>query len=31
VWNAINYPAGVYFYRISTGSYSETKKMVLIK
>jgi hypothetical protein len=30
-WNASNYPSGVYFYRIKTGDYSNTKKMVLIK
>jgi hypothetical protein len=30
-WNASNYPNGVYFYKLTTDSYSETKKMVLIK
>jgi len=30
-WNAINYPSGIYYYKLSTESYSETKKMVLIK
>jgi hypothetical protein len=30
-WNASNYPSGVYFYRLETEGYSETKKMVLIK
>ncbi|MBZ0203161.1 MAG: T9SS type A sorting domain-containing protein [Ignavibacteria bacterium] len=30
-WNAANYPSGVYFYRLETGDYSETRKMVLIK
>ncbi len=30
-WNASNYPSGVYFYKLTTDSYSETKKMVLIK
>jgi len=30
-WNAADYPSGVYYYKISAGDYSETKKMVLIK
>ncbi len=37
-WNASEYPSGVYFYKLefrqagsSTGNYSETKRMVLIK
>jgi len=30
-WNASAYPSGVYFYKIQTGDYSETKKMILIK
>jgi hypothetical protein len=30
-WNASNYPSGVYFYKLTTGSFNETKKMVLIK
>jgi hypothetical protein len=30
-WDASNYPSGVYFYRLSAGEYSESKKMVLIK
>ncbi len=35
-WNGINsnsksMPAGVYFYRLQIGSYSETRKMVLLK
>ena len=37
-WDAINYPSGVYFYRLtvrqagsSTGDFAETKKMILIK
>lgn len=30
-WNAANYPSGVYYYRIVTEQFFETKKMVLIK
>lgn len=30
-WNAINFPSGVYFYRLNAGKYTETKKMILIK
>jgi hypothetical protein len=30
-WNANNYASGVYIYRIETGDYVNTKKMVLIK
>lgn len=31
VWNASNFPSGIYFYRIETEYFTETKKMVLIK
>jgi len=30
-WNASAYPSGVYYYRLITDNYSETKKMILIK
>jgi hypothetical protein len=30
-WNASNMPSGVYFYRLTDGSFSETKKLILIK
>ncbi len=30
-WDAINYPSGVYFYRLTAGDFAETKKMILIK
>jgi hypothetical protein len=35
-WNGVNndgqmVPSGIYFYRITSGNYSETKKMVMIK
>ncbi len=30
-WDASNYPSGAYFYKLETQSFSETKKMVLIK
>jgi hypothetical protein len=30
-WNAANYPSGVYFYRLETEKFIETRKMVLVK
>jgi photosystem II stability/assembly factor-like uncharacterized protein len=30
-WNGANYPSGVYFCQLTSGSFTETKKMVLIK
>jgi len=30
-WNATNMPSGVYFYRLQAGTYSETKKLLLLK
>jgi photosystem II stability/assembly factor-like uncharacterized protein len=30
-WDASGYPSGIYFYRLTTGDFSETKKMFLIK
>jgi hypothetical protein len=31
LWNAANVSSGIYFYRIQTGSYTQTKKLVLLK
>ncbi len=31
VWDGSNYPSSIYFYKLMSGDFSETKKMVLIK
>jgi hypothetical protein len=31
VWDASNYTSGIYFYKIFSGSFSNTNKMMLIK
>ena len=30
-WNAVNYTSGVYYYKITSGDFTETRKMVLVK
>jgi hypothetical protein len=30
-WNASKYPSGVYFYKLVTDNFTETKKMILVK
>lgn len=30
-WNASNFPSGMYFYRLSAGNFSGTKKLLLLK
>jgi photosystem II stability/assembly factor-like uncharacterized protein len=30
-WDASNYPSGVYFYKLTAGDYTKTRKMILIK
>ena len=31
VWDAVNFPSGVYFYKIQTDYYASTRKMTLLK
>ena len=31
IWDAIDRPSGIYFYRIQAGEYAETRKVVLLK
>ncbi len=30
-WDATNYPSGIYFYRITSGEFSDTRRMVFVK
>jgi len=30
-WDAANYPSGVYYYKLTSEDYSETRKMILVK
>jgi hypothetical protein len=30
-WNALKYSSGVYFYRVTAGNFTDTKKMILVK
>lgn len=30
-WNAVNFPSGVYYYKLISGNFTEVKKMILIK
>ena len=30
-WNAVNMPTGVYFYRLESGNFTQTRKLLLVK
>jgi Secretion system C-terminal sorting domain len=30
-WNALDFASGIYYYRLTTGSYSQVRKMILVK
>jgi hypothetical protein len=31
LWNATGYPSGVYFYKLTSGSFSDMNRMILLK
>jgi len=31
IWSAYKYPSGIYFYKLKTSNYTETRKMILLK